>query len=106
MLRSFHYAAFAPLLGEGIALPGKMSRSRMSVWAEAWNSWVAERYSAKYFATAKGASYLPQTQSEIQTVLELHLLEKAIYELGYELEQPADLGRDSPYRGSPELLAA
>src|SRR5579863_9228411 len=83
MLRSFHYAAFAPLLGED-RVPGD-DATRMGVWAEAWNSWVAERYLAKYFDTAKDASYLPATQAEIQIVLELHLLEKAIYELGYEL---------------------
>ncbi len=103
MLRSFHYAAFAPLLGEDRVAGEDVAR--MSVWAEAWNSWVAERYSAKYFATAKGASYLPQTQSEIQTVLELHLLEKAIYELGYELNnRPTWVG--IPLQGIAKLLAA
>src|SRR5579863_2138458 len=78
MLRSFHYAAFAPLLGED-RLAGD-DVTRMGIWAEAWNSWVAERYLAKYFAIAKDAAYLPATQTEIQAVLELHLLEKAIYE--------------------------
>jgi len=83
MLRSFHYAAFAPLLGED-RVQGE-DVTRMSVYAEGWNAEVSDRYLAKYFETAKGASYLPATQAEIQTVLELHLLEKAIYELGYEL---------------------
>jgi len=83
MLRSFHYAAFAPLLGED-RIQG-VDLARMSEWAEAWNGWVSERFLEKYFATAKGASYLPQSKEETQTVLNLHLLEKAIYELGYEL---------------------
>ncbi len=102
MLRSFHYAAFAPLLGEE-RLQGD-DVSRMGVWAEAWNSWVAERYLAKYFTIAEGASYLPATQAEIQTVLELHLLEKAIYELGYELNnRPTWVG--IPLQGISKLLS-
>ena len=102
MLRSFHYAAFAPLLGEDRA-PGD-DVARMGVWAESWNSWVAERYLGKYFATAKGAAYLPATQAEIQTVLELHLLEKAIYELGYELNnRPSWVG--IPLQGIGKLLS-
>jgi trehalose synthase-fused probable maltokinase len=102
MLRSFHYAAFAPLLGEDRVQGDDVAR--MGIWAEAWNSWVAERYLAKYFATAKGAPYLPATQAEIQTVLELHLMEKAIYELGYELNnRPTWVG--IPLQGISKLLA-
>jgi trehalose synthase-fused probable maltokinase len=102
MLRSFHYAAFAPLLGEDRVAGDDIAR--MGVWAEAWNSWVADRYLAKYFGTAKGASYLPATQVEIQTVLELHLLEKAIYELGYELNnRPTWVG--IPLQGIGKLLS-
>ena len=103
MLRSFHYAAFAPLLGEDRVQGDDVTR--MGVWAEAWNSWVAERYLSKYFATAEGASYLPATQAEIQTVLELHLLEKAIYELGYELNnRPTWVG--IPLQGISKLLSS
>jgi trehalose synthase-fused probable maltokinase len=102
MLRSFHYAAFAPLLGEDRVHGDDVSR--MSVYSEAWNAEVSDRYLAKYFATAKGASYLPATQAEIQTVLELHLLEKAIYELGYELNnRPTWVG--IPLQGIGKLLS-
>jgi trehalose synthase-fused probable maltokinase len=102
MLRSFHYAAFAPLLGEDRVLGDDVSR--MGAWAETWNSKVAERYLAKYFTTAKDAAYLPATQTEIQTVLELHLLEKAIYELGYELNnRPTWVG--IPLQGISKLLS-
>ena len=102
MLRSFHYAAFAPLLGED-RVHGE-DVARMSAYAEGWNSEVSERYLAKYFETASGASYLPTTQTEIKTVLELHLLEKAIYELGYELNnRPAWVG--IPLQGISKLLS-
>jgi len=102
MLRSFHYAAFAPLLREERVSGDDVTR--MGAWAEAWNSRVTERYVAKYFETAKDAAYLPTTEAEIQTVLELHLLEKAIYELGYELNnRPTWVG--IPLQGISKLLA-
>ena len=102
MLRSFHYAAFAPLLGED-RIQG-VDLVRMSEWADAWNGWVSERFLAKYFATAKGASYLPASESETQTVLDLHTLEKAIYELGYELNnRPTWVG--IPLQGIAKLLS-
>jgi maltose alpha-D-glucosyltransferase/alpha-amylase len=102
MLRSFHYAAFAPLLGEK-PVPAKDLR-RLSSWAEAWNAWVANRFLADYFATSGEASYLPQSREETQSVLELHLLEKAVYELGYELNnRPAWVG--IPLQGISGLLS-
>ena len=103
MLRSFHYAAFAPLLGEK-PLPVKDTRLLM-FWAETWNAWVASRFLADYFATAGEASYLPRSRQETQSVLELHLLEKAVYELGYELNnRPAWVG--IPLQGISGLLSA
>jgi maltose alpha-D-glucosyltransferase/alpha-amylase len=102
MLRSFHYAAFAPLLGED-KMPAE-DVQKISIWAESWNRWVADRYLVKYFATAGAASYLPQSQKDTQTLLQLHLLEKAIYELGYELNnRPTWVG--IPLQGISKLLS-
>lgn len=102
MLRSFHYAAFAPLLGEN-KMHGEEA-GRLSAWAESWNAWVADRFLAKYFSTAGAASYLPKSEEDTRTLLELHLLEKAIYELGYELNnRPTWVG--IPLQGISKLLS-
>jgi maltose alpha-D-glucosyltransferase/alpha-amylase len=102
MLRSFHYAAFAPLLGENKIQ--SEDPQKMGYWAESWNSWVANRFLGKYFETAGTANHLPQSREETRTVLELHLLEKAIYELGYELNnRPTWVG--IPLQGISKLLA-
>jgi trehalose synthase-fused probable maltokinase len=101
MLRSFHYAAFAPLLGEN-KLEADDAR-KASAWAESWNAWVSERFLRKYFLTAGAASFLPQSQEDTRILLELHLLEKAIYELGYELNnRPTWVG--IPLQGISKLL--
>jgi maltose alpha-D-glucosyltransferase / alpha-amylase len=103
MLRSFHYAAFAPLLGEN-KIPA-IDAAKTSAWAESWNAWIAERFLSKYFLTAGAASFLPQNQEDTRILLELHLLEKAIYELGYELNnRPSWVG--IPLQGISKLLSS
>jgi len=102
MLRSFHYAAFAPLLGEN-KMQAEDAR-KMSKWADVWNALVADRFLAKYFETASAATFLPQSREETQVILDLHLLEKAIYELGYELNnRPTWVG--IPLQGISKLLS-
>ncbi len=105
MLRSFHYAAFAPLLtsvGEKAVQPTDVAR--LSSWAETWNTWVAERFLSSYFATAGAAAYLPASREEAKNLLDLHLLEKAVYELGYELNnRPSWVG--IPLQGIAKLLS-
>jgi maltose alpha-D-glucosyltransferase / alpha-amylase len=103
MLRSFHYAAFARLLGE-TPVPAKDFR-RLSAWGEIWNAWVSSRFLKDYFATSGEAAYLPPSREGTKSVLELHLLEKAIYELGYELNnRPTWVG--IPLQGVSGLLSA
>jgi maltose alpha-D-glucosyltransferase / alpha-amylase len=104
MLRSFHYAAFAPLLAPLGEKPVPAEDfGQLSWWAETWNTWVADRFLASYFATSGEASYLPRSREETQSILQLHLLEKAIYELGYELNnRPAWVG--IPLQGISRLL--
>jgi trehalose synthase-fused probable maltokinase len=106
MLRSFHYAAFAPLLTaeHGEAVSGKKLVA-LGAWAEAWNAAVADRFLTSYFEAAGAAAYLPQSREETRVLLELHLLEKAVYELGYELNnRPSWVG--IPLQGVSRLLSA
>ena len=86
MLRSFHYAAHAPLLAStGSVNVDDSNREKLNGWAEVWAKWVSDRYLDEYLKTARGAEFLPPTREEIMALLQLHVLEKAVYELGYEL---------------------
>lgn len=86
MLRSFHYAAHAPLLAAtGSVNVDDSNREKLKGWAEVWAKWVSERYLDEYLKTALGAEFLPPSREEIIGLLQLHVLEKAVYELGYEL---------------------
>ena len=106
MLRSFHYAAFAPLLAQVGGTPSILEEAaRLAPWAESWNTWVRERFLISYFDTSGAASYLPNSPQATQRLLDFHLLEKAIYELGYELNnRPAWVG--IPLQGVLSLLSA
>jgi maltose alpha-D-glucosyltransferase/alpha-amylase len=86
MIRSFHYAAHAALLEqtERGTLPAETAASTAS-WAQYWFHWVSIIFLRAYTQTAAQASFLPQTQDERRIVTDVYLLEKAVYELGYEL---------------------
>jgi trehalose synthase-fused probable maltokinase len=86
MLRSFHYAAHAPLLAStGSVNVDDGNREKLNGWAGVWAKWVSERFLDEYLKTARGAEFLPPSREEIMALLQLHVLEKAVYELGYEL---------------------
>jgi trehalose synthase-fused probable maltokinase len=104
MLRSFHYAAFAPLLtpsaGSSVSLIKNAGLSRL---AETWSRCAADRFLGQYYETSGAAPYLPAEAGERAGILETYLLAKAIYELGYELNnRPAWVG--IPLEGISRLL--
>jgi maltose alpha-D-glucosyltransferase/alpha-amylase len=86
MLRSFHYAEYASLIS--LQERGLLSREdflSMEVWAQYWDVWVSGVFMRAYLALACADNFLPRTRDELRMLLDLYLLEKAIYELGYEL---------------------
>jgi trehalose synthase-fused probable maltokinase len=86
MLRSFHYAAHAPLLAAtGSVNVDDSNREKLRGWAEVWAKWVSDRFLDEYLKTARGAEFLPPSREDVMALLQLHVLEKAVYELGYEL---------------------
>ncbi len=111
MVRSFHYAAYSVLLqdaGGRNRLPGLIRPEDLAVlepWARFWYTWVSATFVKAYLEAAEGASYLPRTREEFRTWLDAFLLEKAIYELGYELNHRPDWVK-IPLRGILDLLGA
>lgn len=88
MLRSFHYAAWAPFFLENRLKPG--NTKTLAPWAEAWYSRVSAAFLDSYLKTAGAAAFLPEDEAETREVLKIFLLEKAVYELGYELNNRPD----------------
>jgi maltose alpha-D-glucosyltransferase/alpha-amylase len=90
MLRSFHYAAHSALRGSTSALLMQHSTVPLELWADYWTAWVSAAFLRSYFEAANPGGFLPQDQSQIETLLTVYLLEKAIYELRYEINNRPD----------------
>ena len=84
MLRSFHYASRALLRGRSAA-GAEPPAGKAPAWARLWYDRVAAAFLGGYFATAAGAAFLPTAREDLDILLHAHLLEKAVYELEYEL---------------------
>jgi maltose alpha-D-glucosyltransferase/alpha-amylase len=104
MLRSFHYAANAPLIGKtGGSVFRPEDVAHLESWAHCWNLWVSAAFLSAYLETSAQGSFLPRLREEISSLLFVYLLEKSIYELGYELNNRPDWVK-LPLRGILQLL--
>jgi maltose alpha-D-glucosyltransferase/alpha-amylase len=104
MVRSFHYAAYSGLFNQarklGRPLAGLPEGER---WADAWYSWMSATFLREYMHTVIGSSLLPEGEDGVRVLLSAYLLEKAVYELVYELNnRPAWVG--IPLKGISALL--
>jgi maltose alpha-D-glucosyltransferase / alpha-amylase len=84
MLRSFSYAAFAGLKKYGEEHPDA-SADQMHEWAKAWQNAAAGEFLSAYRETIAARPELMAGAAEAEKLLDAYLLEKALYELLYEL---------------------
>ena len=104
ILRSFHYAARSGMLAvrELLAASPKLEPA-LEQLAQHWYTLASQQFLGEYKKAASGSPFLPPTSGEFDRLLKLHLLEKAVYELGYELNnRPAWL--PIPLAGIEEIL--
>ena len=101
MLRSFSYAAYAGLFVHTASRRAEFDR--VEPWARIWQMTAASAFLRAYFTTAAGALFIPAADSQRDALLELFVLDKALYELDYELNNRPDWVR-IPLRGIFDLL--
>jgi len=106
MLRSFEYAAYSVVLTR---VTGRIARDdelpALRTWADVWHLWASSAFLKAYLEAADGASFLPRGRDELGRLLTAYLLEKAVYELGYELNHRPDWTW-IPMQGITRLLEA
>jgi maltose alpha-D-glucosyltransferase/alpha-amylase len=100
MLRSFDYASQAALRSDHIA---PVALPRLRSWGRFWVQCVSAGFLKNYLTTAGTASFVPQTTDDLDLQLTTMLLEKALYELRYELNMRPDWVR-IPLRGILEVV--
>jgi len=100
MLRSFDYAAHVALQSDQI---DATARPRLVGWGDFWSTCVSAAFLKSYLATAGKASFVPQTPDDLDLQLTTMLLEKALYELRYEMNVRPDWVH-IPLRGILEVV--
>jgi len=106
MVRSFDYVAHAGLAEaqrRGVVPAEQLPLAE--AWARYWQRWAAATFARSYFARAVGAPFLPVADDDRALLLDAFLLEKALYELSYELDHRPEWA-GIPLRGIQALVSA
>jgi len=102
MLRSFAYAARSALL-DGRVRPGDVDV--LAPWADVWSHWVGRAFVEAYREAVEPSGLLPRSVTDVRLLLECYQIEKALYEVAYELgARPAWTA--IPLHGIQSLLQA
>jgi maltose alpha-D-glucosyltransferase / alpha-amylase len=83
MIRSFHYAAYASLYLDNQIRPEDLGK--LVPFVEQWYHYMSNFFIKAYLETVAGSAFIPKDKEDLETLLTTFLLEKAIYELNYEL---------------------
>ncbi|MDA4117670.1 MAG: maltose alpha-D-glucosyltransferase [Thaumarchaeota archaeon] len=84
MIRSFHYAAYFNLLREGSTALTR-GLANLEGWAEAWYKCVSAAFMKSYLSPLSETSIYPKDHEALEILFDSYLLEKALYELSYEM---------------------
>ncbi|HYP22643.1 MAG TPA: alpha-amylase, partial [Actinomycetota bacterium] len=83
MLRSFSYAATSALFAR--AEPDSDEWKRLQPWADTWEALARERFLASYLRKSHEGRFLAQERETLGVLLDFFEIDKALYELEYEL---------------------
>ena len=98
MVRSFHYAAYAAL-----RVQADYDAELLEHWADFWQQRCSSAFLAAYYEVAEEGGFLPSDLESRAALLDLYLLDKALYELSYELNNRPDWV-EIPLRGILHLM--
>jgi maltose alpha-D-glucosyltransferase/alpha-amylase len=102
MIRSFDYAAVAAVRELAEARPA--AEPRMTELAEAWRQRAVDGFRAAYRKTMRCCAAYPASKKQAREMTAFFMLEKAVYEVSYELaNRPAWV--DIPLKGILGILA-
>jgi maltose alpha-D-glucosyltransferase/alpha-amylase len=102
MMRSFQYAAYSALWQPTMR---KEDVPFLERWADIWYRHMNSVFLQSYLETTAGAVFVPKSTDDLQVLLEAYLLDKAIYEVGYELNNRPTWAV-IPIRGIKHILNA
>ncbi len=101
MIRSFDYAAVAAV--RHLAETRAAAEPRMAELAEAWRQRAVDGFRAAYRKTMRGCCSYPASKKQASDLIAFFTLEKAVYEVSYELAN-RPMWVDIPVRGILGIL--
>jgi maltose alpha-D-glucosyltransferase / alpha-amylase len=101
MIRSFEYAAYAGLFA--FVSSRRSEHARLEAWARVWHRSVSAAFLRAYFDAVADSLFVPRVEQDRDALLRLFVLEKALYELNYELNNRPDWAR-IPLSGILDIL--
>jgi maltose alpha-D-glucosyltransferase / alpha-amylase len=101
MLHSFHYAVMTTLVHHGAGHPEDLPL--LEPWLEAWYVYVTGSYLKAYLHALKNSPLIPADREELAIMLRSFMIQRAVRELGYDLNNRSDLV-DLSLRGIEMLL--
>jgi maltose alpha-D-glucosyltransferase/alpha-amylase len=93
MLRSYHYAthqALHDLDERGVLGESSSGREDLSAWLDYWYRWSAAAFLRAYLEGVDGTRLVPDEDERAAALLDALLIDKAVYELGYEMNNRPD----------------
>ena len=87
MMRSFQYAAYSALWQPAMRTE---DIPFLEHWADIWYARMGQVFLKSYLETTRGASFIPANDEDLRISLEAYLLDKAVYEVAYELNNRPD----------------
>ena len=88
MVRSFSYAAYSSLINYTARRAGELAS--LEPWAQLWERCVSAEFLRAYRQTASGSTFLPENAADFRKLLDIFLVDKALYEVLYELNARPD----------------
>ena len=83
MLRSLHYAAYSAIMEQEYDRERK--DGQLEDWAEAWTMFNSGFFLRGYLDHIGAHNFIPEDKGDYNILMDTFLLEKAVYELNYEL---------------------
>jgi len=88
MIRSFHYAVYNKLFQRAAISPKEFQL--LQHWIQPWYRYISGVFLQAYLETVADAPLIPGKKEQTEILLDVFLLDKIIYEIGYELNNRPD----------------
>ncbi|MBL7126843.1 MAG: maltose alpha-D-glucosyltransferase [Dehalococcoidales bacterium] len=105
MIRSFHYAAYAALRNRASPVLRPEDLPILEEWSKVWYLWVSVAFLKAYLELISDLPILPATKEGKKVLFDAYLMEKALYEVNYELNNRPNWV-NLPLQGVRQMLEA